>query len=74
MAAPLATPDPPEFDLLQPLRSAGTLDNPYPVYSLLRTVRPVLEMKIPDYKGPGVWLRTRYRDVHDVLRDARFSV
>jgi cytochrome P450 len=85
MAAPLETSqvgsrsteasehDGPELDLLLPLRSAGTLENPYPVYALLRTVRPVLEMKIPDFDGPGVWLLTRYRDVHGVLRDPRFS-
>jgi cytochrome P450 len=63
----------PEFDLFLPLRSAGSLENPYPVYSLLRTVRPVMRVPIPDYDGPGVWLLTRYRDVHLVLRDGRFS-
>lgn len=63
-----------EFDLLLPLRSAGSLENPYPVYSLLRTVRPVLEVPVPGFDGPGVWLLTRYRDVHAVLRDPRFSV
>ena len=26
------------FDLLLPLRSAGSLENPYPIYSLLHTV------------------------------------
>jgi pimeloyl-[acyl-carrier protein] synthase len=62
-----------EFDLFLPLRSAGTLDNPYPIYSLLRAVRPVLQIPVPDYEGPGVWLLTRYRDVHTVLRDPRFS-
>ncbi len=63
-----------EFDLLLPLRSAGNLDNPYPVYSLIRTVRPVLQVPVPDFAGPGVWLLTRYRDVHQALRDPRFSV
>ena len=63
-----------EFDLLLPLRSAGSLENPYPIYSLIRTVRPVLEVPVPDWDGPGMWMLTRYRDVHDVLRDARFSV
>jgi pimeloyl-[acyl-carrier protein] synthase len=76
MASPAASPSQdsqPELDLLLPLRSAGSLDNPYPIYSLLRSVRPVLEVPVPDYDGPGVWLMTRYRDVHDVLRDPRFS-
>lgn len=63
-----------EFDLLLPLRSAGSLENPYPIYSVIRTVRPVLEVPVPDYAGPGMWMLTRYRDVHSVLRDPRFSV
>jgi len=78
MASPAQpSPAPPqqgEFDLLLPLRSAGSLDNPYPVYSVIRTVRPVLQVPVPDFDGPGMWLLTRYRDVHGVLRDPRFSV
>ena len=31
-----AGPSAPELDLLLPLRSAGSLENPYPVYQLLR--------------------------------------
>ncbi len=62
-----------EFDLFLPLRSTGSLENPYPVYALLRTVRPVLEVPVPDFDGPGAWLLTRYRDVHLALRDSRFS-
>ena len=61
------------FDLLLPLRSAGSLENPYPIYSLLRTVHPILPVPVPNFDGPGVWLLTRYRDVHTVLRDSRFS-
>lgn len=63
-----------EIDLLLPLRSAGSLENPYPIYSVIRTVRPVLQVPIPGYDGPGLWMLTRYRDVHAVLRDPRFSV
>ncbi len=63
-----------EFDLLLPLRSAGSLENPYPVYSLLRAARPVLQVPTEGYDGPGVWLLTRYEDVHAALRDPRFSV
>ncbi len=75
MAAPASpTPPQPAFDLLQPLRSAGSLENPYPVYSLLRTVHPVLRVPTPGFDGPGVWLLTRHRDVHLALRDPRFSV
>jgi cytochrome P450 len=64
-----------DFDLLLPMRSAGSLENPYPIYSVIRTARPVLEVPAPSgFSGPGVWLLTRYRDVHGVLRDPRFSV
>src|SRR5262245_59256098 len=63
-----------DFDLLLPLRSAGSLENPYPIYSVIRTVRPVLEVPVPGHTGPGMWMLTRYRDVHAVLRDPRFSV
>ena len=78
MASPVVSPesasaDAPEFDLLLPLRSAGSLENPYPVYGLLRTVHPVLSIPVPGTDGPGVWLLTRYADVHLVLRDPRFS-
>jgi cytochrome P450 len=72
-ASPSAT-SPGDFDLLLPLRSAGSLENPYPIYSVIRTVRPVLEVPVPGYAGPGMWMLTRYRDVHAVLRDPRFSV
>lgn len=63
-----------DFDLFLPLRSAGSLENPYPIYSVIRTVRPVLEVPVPNYAGPGAWMLTRYRDVHSALRDPRFSV
>jgi cytochrome P450 len=63
-----------DFDLLLPLRSAGSLENPYPIYSVIRTVRPVLQVPVPGFDGPGAWLLTRYRDVHLALRDPRFSV
>lgn len=62
------------LDLFLPLRSAGSLENPYPVYGLLRTVRPVLEVPLEGYDGPGVWFLTRYADVHAALRDPRLSV
>jgi cytochrome P450 len=63
-----------EFDLFLPLRSKGGLENPFAIYSLLRTVRPVMKLPTQGYDGPGVWFLTRYRDVHDALRDPRFSV
>lgn len=63
-----------EFDLFLPLRSRGGLENPFAIYSLLRTVRPVMRMPVREYDGPGVWFLTRYDDVHETLRDPRFSV
>jgi len=82
MASPLSraestarvAPGSAEFDLLLPLRSAGSLENPYPVYHVIRTVRPVLEVPVPGFDGPGVWMLSRYADVHALLRDPRFSV
>jgi cytochrome P450 len=62
-----------EFDLFLPLRSRGGLENPFAIYALLRTVRPVMKMPIEGYDGPGVWFLTRYEDVNTVLRDPRFS-
>ena len=70
MAAPAA---PADFDLFLPLRSAGAMQSPYPVYSLLRSVRPVLALPVEGYTGPGIWMLTRYADVNTALRDARFS-
>lgn len=63
-----------QFDLFLPLRSQGALENPFAVYSLLRSVRPVMKLPTPGYDGPGVWFLTRYNDVHNTLRDPRFSV
>jgi pimeloyl-[acyl-carrier protein] synthase len=62
-----------QFDLFLPLRSAGALENPFAIYSLLRTVRPVMRMPVEGWNGPGVWFLTRHEDVSFVLRDPRFS-
>jgi cytochrome P450 len=63
-----------EFDLFLPLRSRGGLENPFAIYALLRTIRPVMKMPVSAQGGPGVWFLTRYEDVHQALRDPRFSV
>lgn len=62
-----------EFDLFRPLRSSGALENPFAIYALLRTVRPVMPMPTPGYDGPGVWFLTGYDAVNTALRDPRFS-
>ena len=60
MAAPnheLAGPNeatPPQLDLFAPLRSTGSLENPYPIYSLLRKVRPVLQIPLADFDGKAL--------------------
>ncbi len=61
------------FDLFLPFRSAGSLENPYPMYAVIRTVRPVLEVPLEGWDGPGSWMLTRYDDVREVLRDPRMS-
>jgi cytochrome P450 len=33
-----------------------------------------MKMPVEGYDGPGVWFLTRYEDVHNTLRDPRFSV
>ena len=71
---PISAASSEEFDLFLPLRSRGGLENPFAVYSLLRTVRPVMRMPIRGYDGPGVWFLTRYAEVERALRDPRFSV
>lgn len=63
-----------EFDLFLPLRSRGGLENPFAIYALLRSVRPVMRMPVSNYSGPGVWFLTRYAEVELALRDSRFSV
>ncbi|MDX2166321.1 MAG: cytochrome P450 [Deltaproteobacteria bacterium] len=63
-----------DFDLFLPLRSRGGLENPFAIYALLRTVRPVMRMPVGGWDGPGVWFLTRHSDVETVLRDPRFSV
>lgn len=64
----------PQVDLFRPLRSEGAIENPFAIYSLLRSVRPVMRMPTPGYQGPGVWFLTRYDDVHEVLRNPSYSV
>ena len=62
------------FDPFLPMRSSGALADPYPMYSVIRTVRPILEVPFEGWSGPGTWMLTRYADVREVLRDPRFSV
>src|SRR5205823_4531178 len=49
------------------LADAAVRADPYPHYAALREKNPVARTPT------GGWLLTRYQDVHDVLRDPRFS-
>ncbi|WP_409180786.1 cytochrome P450 [Amycolatopsis sp. VS8301801F10] len=46
-------------------------DDPYALYALLRTQRPVTKVQVPG--GPPAWLVTRYEDVRAGLADRRLS-
>jgi len=66
-AAPSGFPD--IFPFLRP----EFLADPYPVYAMLRAAQPVLRMPLPGTETGGCVV-TRYEDVQQVVRDARFSV
>ena len=54
--------------------SPEMVQNPYAIYALLRGANPVFRVPSPDTEGAGQFILTRYEDVQQVLRDARFSV
>jgi cytochrome P450 len=47
--------------------------NPFPFYAQLRTEAPVFPVTVPMPTRQRAWLVTRYSDVQDVLKDARFA-
>ena len=47
--------------------------NPFPFYAQLRAEAPVFPVIVPMPKRQRAWLVTRYNDVLDVLKDARFA-
>jgi cytochrome P450 len=49
------------------------LENPYPLYAMLRASQPVFQVPVPVDVGAGVFLLTRHADVQPALRDPRFS-
>ncbi|TWT24262.1 cytochrome P450 [Planomicrobium sp. CPCC 101110] len=52
------------------LFSKGFLENPYPIYSGLREMDPIHQVRFPD--GQLGWLVTRYEDAVEVLKEPRF--
>ena len=53
--------------------ASGMLENPYPLYAMLRSSSPVFKVPVPVDVGAGVFLLTRHQEVQPALRDARFS-
>src|SRR6516164_1520274 len=47
--------------------------NPFPFYAQLRAEAPVFPVTLPMPTRHAAWLITRYSDVLDVLKDARFA-
>ncbi len=47
--------------------------NPFPFYAQLRAEAPVFPVTVPMPTKQRAWLVTRYSDVQDVLKDARFA-
>ncbi len=47
--------------------------NPFPFYAQLRAEAPVFPVTVPMPTKQRAWLITRYSDVQDVLKDARFA-
>ncbi len=71
MSAPVAAP---AFPSPMPMLSPQMLENPYGLYAMLRGANPVFRVPSPDPEGAGQFILTRYEDVQQTLRDARFSV
>jgi cytochrome P450 len=57
-----------------PMLSPEMLENPYPLYAMLRAGNPVFRVPSPEPEGAGQFILTRHEDVQQTLRDARFSV
>jgi cytochrome P450 len=53
--------------------SANFKANPFPFYAQLRSEAPVFPVTISMPTKQRAWLITRYSDVQDVLKDARFA-
>ncbi len=63
-----------DFNLFKVLSSDENIDNPYPVYSQLRTFDPVFFMKSPTgFLSEDLWILTRYEDISNVLINKKFG-
>src|SRR5262245_38149483 len=72
MSAPAASPTGP-FAGAPSFFTSQLLENPYPLYAMLRASQPVFQVPVPADVGAGVFLLTRHADVHAALRDTRLS-
>jgi pimeloyl-[acyl-carrier protein] synthase len=70
-AVPQGAPGAPPFAAFPPQQ---LLQDPYPLYAMLRSTNPVFRVPVGNADAPGLWILTRYRDVHEILKDPRVSV
>ncbi|MDQ3019303.1 MAG: cytochrome P450 [Bacteroidota bacterium] len=62
------------FNLFKVLSSKENIDNPYPVYSQLRSYDPVFFMKSPmGFLSEDIFILTRYEDISNVLVNKKFG-
>ncbi len=62
------------FDLFKTLISSETIDDPYPVYKMLREESPVYYMESPTgFLSESLWVLTRYDDISKVLISKKFG-
>ncbi|MBK9227702.1 MAG: cytochrome P450 [Ignavibacteria bacterium] len=62
------------FDLFKTLLSKETIDNPYPIYKILRDQSPVYFVESPSgFLSENIWVLTRYDDISKVLINKKFG-
>lgn len=59
------------MELVRNLSQAEGLDNPYPIYRVLREQNPVLWVRTGPSGGEGWWFITQYDLVDGILKDSR---
>jgi cytochrome P450 len=63
-----------KFDLFRTLVTREVIDNPYPVYSLLREQKPLYFVESPTgFLSESIWVLTKYEDISKVLINKKFG-
>lgn len=63
-----------DFNIFKVLSTRENIDNPYPVYKMLRSYDPVFYMKSPTgFLSENIWILTRYDDISNVLINKKFG-